>query len=144
FLAVWIVMMAAMMLPASAPMVLVFARGQARSRRPGQPVLVTVLFVGAYLAVWTLVGMGAYLAAFGAQSMGVAYEWIGANGARFGGLLFLAAGLYELTPVKHAFLRRCRSPLAFLVTSWQHGVTGALRMGLSYGRSCVGCCWLLF
>lgn len=144
FLAIWIVMMAAMMLPSSAPMVLMFARVQAATRRSGVPGCLTTLFVGGYLAVWSLVGILAYVAALKAQDLGVAEGWIGAYGPRFGGLLLLAAGIYEITPVKHAFLRRCRSPLAFLLTSWQNGAMGALRMGLSYGLSCLGCCCLLF
>jgi predicted metal-binding membrane protein len=60
----------------------------------------------------------------------------------FGGCLLLAAGAYQLTPIKHACLRRCRSPLAFLV-HWRQGARGAFRMGLVQGAFCVGCCWAL-
>ncbi|WP_189471625.1 DUF2182 domain-containing protein [Litchfieldella qijiaojingensis] len=60
-----------------------------------------------------------------------------------GGLLLLAAGVYQLTPIKHACLRHCRSPLAFLGHHWRQGARGALRMGLLHGAFCVGCCWFL-
>lgn len=61
----------------------------------------------------------------------------------FGGVLLLAAGVYQLTPIKHACLRHCRSPLAFLGTHWRRGTRGALSMGLVHGAFCVGCCWFL-
>ena len=61
----------------------------------------------------------------------------------FSGVLLLAAGAYQLTPVKHACLRYCRSPLAFLGARWRPGARGALRMGLEHGAYCVGCCWFL-
>jgi Predicted metal-binding integral membrane protein (DUF2182) len=63
--------------------------------------------------------------------------------ARLGGLLFLAAGLYQLTPLKQACLAVCRSPFDFVVNHWQDGAAGALRMGLSHGLYCLGCCWIL-
>ena len=62
--------------------------------------------------------------------------------ARRGGLR-LAAGVYQLTPLKHACLRRCRTPVSFVTTSWRPEVRGALRMGLEHGAVCVGCCWFL-
>jgi predicted metal-binding membrane protein len=60
-----------------------------------------------------------------------------------GGLLLLAAGLYQLTPIKQACLRHCRHPIAFLTSHWRRGTTGAIRMGFEHGAFCVGCCWFL-
>jgi predicted metal-binding membrane protein len=144
FFAIWVAMMAAMMFPAAAPMVLMFAQVQAGKRRQGQEAVSTWIFVGVYLAVWAVVGALAYLLAVGAQNLGSSVGWIGENGPRFGGILLIAAGIYQVTPLKRACLRQCRSPLAFLLTSWRDGVTGAVRMGLSHGLYCLGCCWLLF
>lgn len=144
FLAVWIVMMAAMMFPAAAPMVLMFARVQAGKRRQGLPTASTWVFVGAYLTVWAVIGILAYVAAVGVQDLGRAVPWVGDNGPLLGGLLLIIAGVYQLTPLKHACLRQCRSPLAFILVSWRDGASGALRMGLSHGLYCLGCCWLLF
>jgi predicted metal-binding membrane protein len=144
FLIIWIAMMAAMMFPAAAPMVLAFAQVQVTKQRQGRPATPTWVFVGAYLAVWSAVGIVAYVVAVGAQDLGRAVPWIGENGPRFGGLLLIAAGLYQLTPLKHVCLMQCRSPLAFILTSWRDGVVGALRMGVSHGLYCLGCCWLLF
>jgi predicted metal-binding membrane protein len=144
FLAIWVAMMAAMMFPASAPMILTFARVQAGRQRQGQPGVSIWLFVAVYLALWGLVGVLAYLAAILAQDVGSSISWIGENGPRFGGLLLLGAGIYQLTPLKRVCLARCRSPLAFILTSWRDGVGGAVRMGVTHALYCIGCCWLLF
>ncbi len=58
-------------------------------------------------------------------------------------LALMAAGVYELTPIKRAMLGRCRAPLGFLATEWRDGRAGALRMGISHGRSCLACCWAI-
>jgi predicted metal-binding membrane protein len=67
-----------------------------------------------------------------------------ANGARLGGAVLVAAGLYQLSPLKRRCLSACRSPLQFLLGSWREGYRGAFRMGLEHGAYCLGCCWLLF
>src|SRR5439155_9290418 len=61
----------------------------------------------------------------------------------FGGAMLIAAGIFQFTPLKHACLAHCRTPLQFLVTSWREGYSGALKMGVQHGISCTGCCWLL-
>lgn len=144
FLAVWVVMMAAMMFPAAAPMVLAFARVQAGRRQQGQETASTWIFVAAYLGVWSAVGVVAYAATVTAERLGSAIPAIGAAGPRLGGLLILTAGIYHLTPLKRVCLRQCRSPLGFVLTSWRNGTTGALQMGMRHGLYCLGCCWLLF
>lgn len=144
FLAVWVAMMVAMMFPAAAPMILMFAQVQAGKRRQGQQAVSIWLFAGAYLALWTAVGAAAYAAAIGAQQVGNQVMWLGNHGPQAAGLLLVAAGIYQFTPLKHACLARCRSPLAFLMTSWRNGAVGAVRMGLEHGLYCLGCCWLFF
>jgi predicted metal-binding membrane protein len=136
--------MAAMMFPAAAPMILTFARVQAGKQQKGLPSVSTWLFVAPYLAVWGAVGVVAYVAAAGAEDLGRAVPWIGDNGPRVGGVVLIAAGIYQLTPLKRACLRQCRSPIAFVLTSWRDGAAGALRMGVRHGLYCLGCCWLLF
>jgi predicted metal-binding membrane protein len=138
FLGVWIVMMAAMMLPSAAPTVAAYAR-LARERKPLAP----LLFVAGYLAVWAAVGAVAY--AIAAAENGVAdgfFGWDRAGRLIAGGTLLLAA-VYELTPLKEACLARCRAPIAFLLGSWRPGRSGGLRMGAVHGAWCAGCCWAL-
>lgn len=144
FLAIWVAMMVAIMFPTAAPMVLMFARIHAGKRRREQPFVPTWVFVGAYLVVWTLLGVAAYAAALGAEHLADRSMWLMDNAGRLGGAVLIAAGLYQVSPLKHLCLSKCRSPLAFIMTSWRDGYRGSFRMGLEHGVYCAGCCWLLF
>jgi predicted metal-binding membrane protein len=144
FLAVWVVMMVAMMFPTAAPMIVLFGRVQAARRNRGEAAVATSLFVGAYLLVWSAAGIVAFVAALAAEWLAVATGLTAEAAARIGGALLVLAGLYQLTPLKRACLTHCRSPLAFVMSSWRPGTSGAFRMGIGHGLYCLGCCWLLF
>ena len=144
FLAMWVVMMVAMMFPTAAPMILTFARVSAGKRQRGQPFVPTWVFVAGYLAIWAGFGVLAYLVAVGAERLAERSMWLLAHGARLGGVVLVLAGLYQFSPLKNVCLGKCRSPLSFILRSWRDGVGGALRMGISHGLYCLGCCWLLF
>lgn len=136
FLVVWVVMMAAMMFPSVLPMVVVYDRV---SREHGR----TPFFVAGYLLTWTTAGLLAYgLFAAGRALFGHALAWDAAGRYVAAGVLVVAA-VYQLTPLKNRCLSRCRGPLRFVLESWREGRSGALRMGLSQGAWCVGCCWAL-
>jgi predicted metal-binding membrane protein len=138
FLGSWVVMMAAMMLPSVAPTVALYTRAY----RPSSPVL-PWLFVGGYVLVWAGVGLVAYL--IGAASSAVPGGRLGweQGGHTVAAATLLAAGLYELTPLKNVCLAKCRSPLGSFLGSWRGGPLGAVRMGTRNGAWCVGCCWAL-
>jgi predicted metal-binding membrane protein len=125
WLGAWTVMMAAMMLPSAAPLVLLYGR---RANT-----MDSTLLMAGYLLVWAAVGLAAY-----AIDMRIMDPPEGA----IAGVL-IGAGVYQLTPLKSACLKRCRSPVDFLVTHWHSGRTGALRLGVEHGAYCVGCCWAL-
>ncbi len=144
FLAVWVAMMVAMMFPTATPMILAFAAVQRGKQQRGGPLVPTWLFVGAYLVVWSLAGILAYALALGADRLADRSPWVMEHAARSGGGLLVVAGLYQLSPLKHACLARCRTPLQFVLGSWRDGRRGAVRMGLTHGIVCLGCCWLLF
>jgi predicted metal-binding membrane protein len=144
FLATWVAMMVAMMFPAAAPMILLFDRVERGKREAGRSYVPTVYFVGAYLAIWTVFGVFAFALAGGVERLAVNADWITGEWARIGGVLLIAAGLYQLTPLKNVCLSKCQSPMSFLMTSWREGKVGAVQMGLLHGGYCVGCCWLLF
>ncbi len=135
FLAGWTVMMAAMMLPAAAPMILLFrvSRSAGGLRGEGD----TMLFVAGYLALWMSLGV----VALGAQSAFAALPaaWRPAATAA----VLAAAAVYQFTPLKAACLRACRSPMDFLASHWRSGATGPLRLGIDHGIYCLGCCWAL-
>lgn len=145
WLSTWAVMMAAMMFPSIAPMVVMFAAVQRGKRRRGEaaPSGTTILFVGGYLAIWTAMGLVAYAVIQAGQALDLdALRWDQAGPYVAGGVIALAA-VYQLTPLKDVCLRHCRSPFAFLMDHGRPGRFGALRTGISHGAFCVGCCWAL-
>jgi predicted metal-binding membrane protein len=142
YLGVWVTMMAAMMLPSAAPMVLVFNRVNRERARRGNPGAVpTWVFVTGYLIAWTGYGLVAYAVYRAARD--AAPQFLGWNhGGRYvAGVALVFAGLYELTPLKEVCLRHCRGPVHFVLGGWRDGAAGALRMGIEHGLYCVGCCW---
>jgi predicted metal-binding membrane protein len=128
FLALWLGMSAAMMLPSAAPTISLFTLAR------GDRALPTAVFVAGYLLAWTAVGLAAYAVA---RALGSASPLDAMWNRRLEGVAFAVAGLYELTPVKSACLRHCRSPLGFLVRRRR---ASALRLGVEHGAVCVGCC----
>ncbi len=138
FLGVWVVMMAAMMLPSVAPTVALYSR-MTRQRSPLSP----LLFTAGYLITWAGAGLVAFaLAAVLGRIPGDVLAWDHA-GRWVAGTTLVAAAVYELTPLKDVCLGKCTSPLGFLLGSWRDGRRGALRMGAKHGAWCVGCCWAL-
>jgi predicted metal-binding membrane protein len=145
FIGVWVVMMAAMMFPSIAPMVVMHVRIQEGRRERGRAGTIgaTAFFVAGYLVAWTaagLVGYGIYR--LGRAATGDAFSWDN-GGPYLAGAIVLAAAAYQLTPVKDVCLRHCRSPLMFLMSHWRAGRLGGLRMGVAHGGWCIGCCWAL-
>lgn len=143
FLLMWTTMMVAMMVPAALPMVLIFHRVSVDRRRKGAASVPTWVFVAGYLAVWTASGAAFY-------ELEGAVRWLAGPSAGMArlpatitALAFLAAGAYQLTPLKTVCLRHCRSPLGFVMLHWREGVVGAVRMGVVHGAYCLGCCWAL-
>jgi len=137
FLGVWIVMMGAMMFPSVAPTVALYARMAGRRR------FAPLFFAGGYLVTWAAAGLVVFaLAVAGGRFAGDVLAWDRA-GRWVAGATLLVAAAYELTPFKDVCLRKCRSPLGFLLSSWRNGSAGALRMGAAHGAWCVGCCWAL-
>ncbi len=144
FLALWVAMMVAMMFPTAAPMILMFARIQKGKSARGQTSVPAWIFVGAYLAVWVAFGLAGYAAAIGAERLADRSMWLMDAAPRIGGGVLIAAGLYQLSPLKDVCLSKCRTPMQFVLTSWRDGYGGAWRMGIEHGVYCLGCCWMLF
>ena len=139
----WWVMMVAMMLPSAAPMILLFATVNRRQRESGHLHVATSLFVLGYLVAWTVFSIIAVILQWEFERTRILSPMLTTTTVTFGAVLLIVVGIYQLTPIKHACLLHCRSPLAFLSTHWQGGALGALHMGLVHGIFCVGCCWLL-
>jgi predicted metal-binding membrane protein len=138
FLGVWVVMMAAMMLPSVAPTIALYTRAM-RTTSPLAP----WLFAGGYLLTWAGAGVVGYLVGvFAGAVWGDGLAW-GRAGQEVAAATLFAAAVYELTPLKDVCLGRCRSPLGALLGSWRSGRRGAVSMGARNGAWCVGCCWAL-
>jgi predicted metal-binding membrane protein len=139
----WVVMMAAMMFPSIAPMVVMYARIEEGKREKGQATEpgATAVFVGGYLLTWAAAGLIGYATIEGGRALDLRFLAWDSAGPYIAGAVIVAAGLYQLTPLKDVCLRHCRSPMMFLLTRWRNGRTGALQMGVEHGGWCVGCCW---
>lgn len=139
FLAMWLVMMVAMMFPAVSPVVLLFERWR-RSRE--RSAATTVAFVAGYLIIWSVAGVVAFTAIV-ALDLQIDSS---STAMRVGGAVLLGAGIYQLTPLKTACLTQCRSPLSLIMEHAQllgEGVRGPMQVGLMHGGWCIGCCWAL-
>jgi len=143
-LAMWWVMMVGMMLPGVAPVILTFATVNKSRRARSEPYVPAALFAAGYLLAWGGFSLAATLVQWALERAALLSPMdMTADSRLLGGLLFLAAGLYQFTPLKLACLRFCRSPLDFVVNHWRDGAAGALRMGVTHGLYCLGCCWIL-
>jgi predicted metal-binding membrane protein len=138
----WLVMMAAMMVPAVMPWLRMFA-AMATDAYPGRRRAAVVgQFAGGYLVAW--LAYSAVAAALQARLHDAALIGLDLRAsAILGGALLIVAGLFQLTPLKEACLTHCRSPLSFFLARWDGRAGGPFRMGLRHGIWCVGCCWAL-
>jgi predicted metal-binding membrane protein len=138
----WAIMMVAMMVPSVAPLLLMFAR--ANRQKGGSRVVGSagILLLG-YLLAWVGFSILATLAQWRLHSAALLSPIMVTTSSIFGGLLLVAAGVFQFTPLKRACLVRCRSPLSFLMSDWRDGQWGTFVMGLKHGAYCVGCCWML-
>ena len=141
--AMWVVMMAGMMLPSAAPTLLLYA-GVIRKSPEGERAPAHVYaFTGGYLLVWTAFSLVACVLQRELANLLLLTPMMEARGRAVGGALLMVAGLYQLTPLKRTCLESCRSPAAFIARHWKRGVAGGFRFGLIHGIDCLGCCWAL-
>jgi predicted metal-binding membrane protein len=142
----WVSMMVAMMLPSASPMVLLYARVVRQAEGQGRilhAAAAITAFASAYLASWILFSLFAVLLQFGLEQAGVLSAMMSSRVGLLSGGLLIAAGLYQLGPLKAACLKHCRAPAQFIAAHWRPGVLGAWRMGLAHGVYCIGCCAVL-
>ena len=134
----WWSMMMAMMLPSAAPAILTYGT-IARKLPPAHP----LVFSLGYAAVWTAFAATATALQIWAAEVIPLTSMMAIVSRSVGGALLVAAGLYQLTPLKSACLSKCQTPLFYLAHHWRNGAAGAFRMGVSHGLFCLGCCWVL-
>jgi len=141
----WTVMMVGMMLPSAAPMILIYAGVARQAQARHQPFAATAWFAGGYLLAWTIFALVATLVQWALEQALVLTPMIKTASTALGGVILIAAGVYQWTPLKDACLSQCQSPLLFIQ---RHGgirrePQAALRLGMEHGLYCIGCCWAL-
>lgn len=141
----WTVMMVGMMLPSAAPMILIYTQVARQATTLGKTFVSAGWFTAGYLLVWIAFSFVATSAQWAFERAALLSPAMVSASPVFGGIVLIAAGLYQFAPVKDVCLARCRAPLSFVQ---QHGgfkgdVYGAVRLGALHGLYCVGCCWVL-
>jgi predicted metal-binding membrane protein len=134
-------MMVGMMVPTAVPMFITY--GAVSRRTPAGHAGRVMLFVLGYVALWTAFALTGSTVQAMLREAGHLGRWDGSNRPVIAASSLAVAGLYQLSPLKQVCLRRCRTPLGFLLMEWRPGLSGALRLGLRHGIDCVLCCWAL-
>lgn len=142
-LAMWAVMMMAMMLPSAAPMILFYDKIASNRGNANQGTGSTSFFCLGYMVVWAAFSVAAVVIQYGLDRAKLLSPMLETHSVTLAGALLVFAGLYQLTPLKQTCLRHCRSPIEFIMTEWRGGRGGAFAMGLLHGAYCLGCCWVL-
>jgi predicted metal-binding membrane protein len=140
FLLAWQLMIAAMMLPSSLPLIRLFSRASANQPRP---LAAKAAFLGGYTAVWTTFGAAAFLGDLALHRLVERWDWLAARPALVGGAVLQLAGAFQFSTLKDRCLRVCRHPAGYLLQHYQRGTGAAFRLGVGHGVFCVGCCWAL-
>jgi predicted metal-binding membrane protein len=135
----WAIMMVAMMLPSAAPMLLTFAAVARNRRRSDRPYVPVAVFAAGYLTIWGLFSILATAGQWLLHRAALLSPMMASSSVFLAGVLLLAAGVFQFTPLKRSCLTRCRGPLDFIMTRWR----GAFGMGIEHGAFCAGCCWAL-
>jgi predicted metal-binding membrane protein len=140
FLLAWQLMIVAMMLPASLPLIRLFSRASANQPRP---LRAKAAFLGGYAVVWTSFGAAAFLGDLGRHQLVERWAWLATRPALVGGAVLLLAGGFQFSKVKDRCLTVCRHPAGYLLQHYRRGTDAAFRLGAGHGVFCVGCCWAL-
>lgn len=139
----WAAMMTAMMLPTATPLILLYAAAAHRQVESGRPEARIYALAAGYLLVWALFSVFATALQRLLSTALLLTPMMEPATPLAGGVVLAIAAAYQLTPLKRACLRACRSPLGFMMQRWRSGVTGAFRLGVQHGTYCLGCCWAL-
>jgi predicted metal-binding membrane protein len=146
-IAMWWIMMIAMMTPSAAPTILLYSRVHRHARAQGQVqdrLAPTGAFAAGYLLVWLGFAAVATTLHWALQHAGlVSATLMGSRSRWLSGAVLIAVGIYQLSPLKNICLAHCRTPASFLSRHWRPHALGALRLGAMHGAYCVGCCWML-
>jgi predicted metal-binding membrane protein len=139
----WGAMTLAMMLPSATPMILTYAEIADAAARMAEPIVSPFVITAGYATVWFCFSVGATVAQIALVRAGVLDAGMAPVSGLFSGTIFIVAGVYQFSSLKHACLTRCRHPFPFFFTNWATTRTGVFRLGLKQGLFCLGCCWAM-
>jgi predicted metal-binding membrane protein len=141
----WTVMMVGMMTPSATPMFLMYARIGRQTEAQSRPLAATVWFAIGYFLVWVAFALLATLVQWVLERNALLDVRMASTSDVFGGLLFLAAGLYQWTRLNEKCLTECQRPFAFVMRhgGYRRDALGCVILGLRHGAYCIGCCWAL-
>jgi len=139
----WGAMTLAMMLPSAAPMILTYAEIADTAARKGEPVVSPFMIAAGYSAVWFGFAGAATLAQFAFTRAALLDSSMASASGLFSGAIFIAAGIYQFSALKHACLRQCQHPFPFFFANWATTPRGVFRLGVRQGLYCLGCCWAM-
>ena len=139
----WAAMVLAMMLPSAGPMIFTYAEIADTAAAKGEPIVSPFVLAAGYTAVWLGFAALATLAQFGFTQAALIDESMASVSGLFSGAIFVAAGFYQFSALKHACLRQCQSPFPFFFANWETSARGVFQLGIKQGLFCLGCCWAM-
>ena len=139
----WAIMMAGMMLPSAMPVILLVEQVNRKRKLRRASYTHTLFFVIGYLLIWGLYSAVITITQYTLHHWALLGPMMSSANIAFSSAILLAAGIYQLTPLKQRCLQLCRSPLSVISSQWREGKLGAIRLGINHGQYCVGCCWIL-
>lgn len=139
----WTIMMIAMMVPTAMRSILIFSKIAGQRVKRGRSFVSGYWFAAGYIVIWTVFSVVATVLQWSLDQAALLSPWMVIYSPFIGATIFIMAGAWQLTPLKNACLRHCRSPLVFLSQNFRAGKFGAVRLGVRHGLYCLGCCWML-
>jgi predicted metal-binding membrane protein len=139
----WSAMTLAMMLPSASPMILTYAEIGDTAARKGERIVSPFVLAAGYMLVWLGFAAAATLAQFAFTRAALLDTGMASASGLFSGAIFIGAGAYQFSTLKHACLTQCRSPFPFFFTNWATTTRGVFRLGVKQGLYCLGCCWAM-
>jgi predicted metal-binding membrane protein len=142
-LAMWCAMALAMMLPTAGPMVATYAEIAETAARKGETVASPLVLIAGYIAVWLGVALALAALQLALARLSLLDAALAVASPLFSGALFIGAGLYQFSALKHACVTQCQHPFRFFFANWTPEPRGVFRLGLRQGLYCLGCCWAM-
>ena len=139
----WAAMTLAMMLPTAGPMILTYAEIAETAARKGERIVSPLVLAAGYGLIWAGFAAAASIAQIALTRLALLDHTMASASGLFSGAIFLGAGVYQFTPLKHACLTQCQRPFPFFFAHWQATPKGVFRIGLQQGLYCLGCCWAM-